>query len=66
MMVPGLWDLNGNCFPCQDNLKVRMSSTTPGDEENQSDPLALIFIHILTNPEEELPWRHWERVVISS
>ena len=31
-----------------------MSSTTPGDEKNQSDPLALIFIYILTYLEEEL------------
>ena len=40
-----------------------MSSTTPGDEKDQSDPLALIFIHILTYLEEELAWRHWERLL---
>ena len=39
----------------------RTSSTTPGDEKNQSDPLALIFIHILTYLDEELAWIHWER-----
>ena len=42
---------------------VRTSSTTPGDEVNQSDPLALIFIHILTYLEEELAWRHRERLL---
>ena len=42
---------------------VRMSSTTPGDEKKQSDPLALIFIHILTYLEEELAWRHRERLL---
>ena len=59
VMVPGLW----NFFPCQDALEVRTSSTTPGDEKKQSDPLALIFIHILTYLEEELAWRHWERLL---
>ena len=38
-----------------------MFFTTPGDEKNKSDPLALVFIHILTYLEEELAWRHWER-----
>ena len=33
-----------------------MSSTTPGDEKNQSDPLALLFINILTYLEKELAW----------
>ena len=47
----------------QDALEVRTSSTTPGDEKNQFDPLALIFIHILTYIEEELAWRHWERLL---
>ena len=42
---------------------VRMSSTTPGDEKKQSDPLALIFIHILTYLEEELARRHRERLL---
>ena len=39
-----------------------MSSTTPGDEKKQSDPLALLFIYILTYLEEELAWRHLERL----
>ena len=39
-----------------------MSSTTPGDEKKQSDPLVL-KIHILTYLEEELVWRHWERLL---
>ena len=63
VMVPGLWDSNWNFFPCQDALEVRTSSTTPGDEKDQSDPLALIFIHILTYLEEELARRHWERLL---
>ena len=42
---------------------VRTSSTTPEDEKNQSDPLALIFIHILTYLEEELARRHWKRLL---
>ena len=42
---------------------VRTSSTPPGDERNQSDPLALIFIHILTYLEEELAQRHRERLL---
>ena len=42
---------------------VRTSSTTPGDEKDQSDPLALIFIHILTYHEEELAQRHRERLL---
>ena len=42
---------------------VRTSSTTPEEEKNQSDPLALIFIHILTYLEEELARRHKERLL---
>ena len=33
-----------------------MSSKTPGDEKNQSDPLALLFINNLTYLEKELAW----------
>ena len=43
-----------------------MSSTTPGDEKKQSDPLALLFIYILTYLEEELSWRHLEKLLRAS
>ena len=42
---------------------VEIPHSAPGDEKKQSDPLALIFIHILTYLEEELAWRHWERLL---
>ena len=50
-------------FPCQDSLEVRTSTTTTGDEKNHSDPLALIFIYNLTYLEEELAWKHTERLL---
>ena len=43
-----------------------MSSTTPGDEKKLSDPLALLFIYILTYLEEELSWRHLEKLLRAS
>ena len=66
VMVSGLWDSNWNFFACQDALEVRTSSTTPGDERKNIPtpwPLVLIFIHIVTYLEEELAWRHWERLL---
>ena len=52
VIVPSLWDSNWNFFPCQDALEVRTSSTTQ-EMKNQSGPLELIFIHILTYIEDE-------------
>ena len=65
VMVPGLWDSNWNFFPsgcpsCQDVLHNFWRW------KNQSYPLALIFIHILTYLKEELAWIHWERLLIAT